>query len=61
MSQISVFFAKKQYMYDKEFEVINIRLIYTKSKLKDLSQGSRIVFIRQFRLMTQDDVSDKLM
>lgn len=60
MSQISVFFAKKQYMYDKELEVINMRLIYTKPKLKDLSQGSRIAFIRQFRLMTQDDVSDKL-
>lgn len=35
MSQISVFFAKKQYMYDKELEVINMRLIYTKPKLKD--------------------------
>lgn len=28
--------------------------------LKDLSQGSRIAFIRQIRLMTQDEVSDKL-
>lgn len=37
-----------------------MRLIYTKPKLKDLSQGSRIDFIRQFRLMTQDDVSDRL-
>lgn len=37
-----------------------MRLIYTKPKLKDLSQGSRIAFIRQFRLMTQDDVSDRL-
>ena len=37
-----------------------MRLIYTKPLLKDLSQGSRIAFVRQFRLMTQDDVSDKL-
>ena len=37
-----------------------MRLIYTKPKLKDLSQGSRIAFARQFRLMTQDNVSDKL-
>lgn len=37
-----------------------MRLIYTKPKLKDLSQGSRITFVRQFRFLTQDDVSDKL-
>ena len=37
-----------------------MRLIYTKPKLKDLSQGSRIASVRQFRLMTQDNVSDKL-
>ena len=37
-----------------------MRLIYTKPKLKDLSQGSRIAFARQFRLMTQDEVSKKL-
>ena len=37
-----------------------MRLIYTKPFLKDLSQGSRIAFVRQFRLMTQDEVSDKL-
>ena len=37
-----------------------MRVMYTKPKLKDLSQGSRIAFVRQFRLMTQDDVSDKL-
>ena len=37
-----------------------MRVMYTKPKLKDLSQGSRIAFLRQFRLMTQDDVSDKL-
>ena len=37
-----------------------MRLIYTKPKLKDLSQGSRIAFARQFRLVTQDNVSDKL-
>ena len=37
-----------------------MRLLYTKLKLKNMSQGSRIVFARQFRLMTQDNVSDKL-
>jgi len=37
-----------------------MRLVYTKPKLKDLSQGSRIAFVRQFRMFTQDDVSDKL-
>ena len=37
-----------------------MRLIYTKPLLKDLSQGSRIAFVRQFRLMTQDKISDKL-
>lgn len=37
-----------------------MRLIYTKPKLRDLSQGLRIAFVRQFRFLTQDDVSDKL-
>lgn len=37
-----------------------MRLIYTKPKLKDLSQDSRIAFARQFRYMTQDNVTDKL-
>ncbi|MGM9875951.1 MAG: helix-turn-helix domain-containing protein [Bacilli bacterium] len=37
-----------------------MRLLYTKPKLRDLSQGSRIAFVRQFRLMTQDNLSDKL-
>lgn len=37
-----------------------MRLIYTKPFLKNLSQGARIAFVRQFRLMTQDEVSDKL-
>lgn len=37
-----------------------MRLIYSKPKLRDLSQGSRIAFARQFRFMTQDDLSDKL-
>jgi transcriptional regulator with XRE-family HTH domain len=31
-----------------------------KPELDDLSQGSRIAFARQFRFMTQDNVSDKL-
>ena len=37
-----------------------MRILYTKPELVDLSQGSRISFARQFRFMTQDDVSDKL-
>ena len=37
-----------------------MRLLYTKPKLYDLSQGSRIVFARQFRMMSQDMLSDKL-
>ena len=37
-----------------------MRLLYLKLKLKDLSQGSRIAFIRKFRFMSQDDVSEKL-
>lgn len=36
-----------------------MQLIYTKPKLRNLSQGSRIAFVRQFRFLTQDDVSDK--
>ena len=37
-----------------------MRILYTKPELVDLSQGSRIAFARQFRFMTQDEVSDKL-
>ena len=37
-----------------------MRLLYTKPKLLNLSQGARIAFVRQFRMMSQDDVSDKL-
>ncbi len=32
-----------------------MRLSYTKPILNDLSQGSRIAFVRQFRQMTQDE------
>ena len=35
-------------------------LIYTKPILNYLSQGSRIAFVRHFRFMTQDDVSNEL-
>ena len=31
-----------------------MRVIYSKPELKDLSKGSRIAFIKQFRYMTQD-------
>ena len=37
-----------------------MRMLYMKPELDDLSQGSRIAFSRQFRFMTQDNVSDKL-
>ena len=37
-----------------------MRILYTKPELDDLSQGSRIAFVREFRQMTQDNVSDRL-
>ena len=37
-----------------------MRIMYMKPELNDLSQGSRIAFARQFRFMSQDEVSDKL-
>lgn len=37
-----------------------MRLMYLKPSLKDLSQGSRIAFVRQIRQMTQDELADKL-
>ena len=37
-----------------------MRLLYTKPVLKDMSQESRIAFARQFRVMTQDNISDRL-
>lgn len=37
-----------------------MRIMYSRPTLIDMSQGSRIAFIRQYRLMAQDDVSDKL-
>ncbi len=37
-----------------------MRYFYLKPKLKDLTQGSRIAFVRQFRRLTQDEVSEKL-
>ncbi len=37
-----------------------MRYLYLKPKLKDLTQGSRIAFARQFRRFTQDEVAEKL-
>lgn len=37
-----------------------MRLLYSKPELRDLTQGSRIAFVRQFRLMSQNEVSDRL-
>ena len=38
----------------------NMWIIYSKPSLKNLSQGERISYIRQLRMMSQDEVSDKL-
>lgn len=35
-------------------------VIYTKPKLRDLSQGSRIAFARQFRHLSQDYVAERI-
>lgn len=35
-------------------------VLYTKPSLKDLSQGARISYVRQIRIMSQDEVSEKL-
>lgn len=37
-----------------------MQLIYLKPRLNDLSQGSRIAFVRQFKQLTQDELADKL-
>ena len=37
-----------------------MRYVYLKPELNNLSQGSRIAFVREFRYLTQDNVSDKL-
>ena len=37
-----------------------MQYLFLKPKLKDLTQGSRIAFARQFRKFTQDEVSEKL-
>ena len=37
-----------------------MKIMYTKPTLRDLSQGSRIAFARQFRFLSQNYVSDKL-
>ena len=34
-----------------------MRLLYVKPELRDLSQGSRIAFVRQLRHLSQDYVS----
>ena len=36
-----------------------MRYTYVKPELKNLSQGERIVFVRQFRGLTQDNVAEK--
>ena len=35
-------------------------IIYSKPSLENLSQGERISYIRQLKMMSQDEVSDKL-
>jgi len=37
-----------------------VQIIFSKPRLYGLSQGERISYVRQLRMMTQDEVSDKL-
>lgn len=37
-----------------------MKLIYSRPILKDLSQGSRLAFVRQFRTLSQDEVAKQL-
>lgn len=37
-----------------------MKYVYLKPELKNLSQGERIAFVRQFRGLTQDNVSEEL-
>lgn len=37
-----------------------MRLLYVKPELKDLSQGSRIAFVRELRHLSQDKISKLL-
>lgn len=37
-----------------------MKLVYSRPILRDLSQGARIAFVRQFRLKSQDEVADAL-
>ena len=34
--------------------------LFIRPRLKDLSQGARIAYVRQLRMMTQDELADKL-
>ena len=38
----------------------NMKYIYLKPELENLSQGERIAFARQVRKMTQDELAEKL-
>ena len=46
------------YWYTKGVDFM--RYVYLKSELNNLSQESRIAFVREFRYITQDNISDKL-
>ena len=35
-------------------------VFYTKPVLRDLSQGARIAYVRQFRHMTQEELGEKI-
>lgn len=37
-----------------------MKMYYAKPNLKNLSQGARLEYIRRFRHMDQDNISDKL-
>ena len=51
---------KKALICDEKKEVTKMRLTYLKPVLKELSQGARIAFSREFRHLTQDDVAEKI-
>jgi len=37
-----------------------MKYVYLKPQLENLSQGERISFVRQYRRMSQNEISDKL-
>ncbi len=59
-SHILVFLYEKLIICDRKKGGEKMRLMYLKPRLKELSQESRIAFVRQFRQITQNELADKL-